>query len=94
MLTVFLSHRCCFHRFRLQPVCRVSTILLTEDTCPLMPSLHRFYRSSAREMKRLDSLLRSLLYAHLAESLTGLATIRSYREIGRFIRDDQYYIDL
>jgi hypothetical protein len=30
-----------------------------------------FYRSSALEMKRLDPILRSILYAHLPESLTG-----------------------
>ncbi|KAJ7891133.1 ABC protein [Mycena leptocephala] len=38
----------------------------------------QFYRASALEMKRLDSMLRSILYAHLSESLTGLPTIRSY----------------
>ncbi|KAJ7057792.1 ABC protein [Mycena amicta] len=54
----------------------------------------QYYRSSALEMKRLDSMLRSLLYAHLSESLTGLPTIRSYGEIDRFIRDNKYYIDL
>ncbi|KAJ7708108.1 P-loop containing nucleoside triphosphate hydrolase protein [Mycena rosella] len=58
-----------------------------------------FYRASALEMKRLDALLRSILYAHLSESLTGayyfrLPTIRSYGEIPRFIRDNKYYIDL
>ncbi|KAJ6632266.1 P-loop containing nucleoside triphosphate hydrolase protein [Mycena sp. CBHHK59/15] len=53
-----------------------------------------FYRASALEMKRLDSMLRSILYAHLSESLTGLPTIRSYGEIPRFIKDNKYYIDL
>ncbi|KAF7349832.1 ABC protein [Mycena venus] len=31
----------------------------------------QFYRATALEMKRLDSMLRSILYAHLSESLTG-----------------------
>jgi len=53
-----------------------------------------YYRESAREMKRLDSALRSLLYSHFAESLSGLATIRAYGETKRFIRDDHYFIDL
>ncbi|KAJ7164009.1 ABC protein [Mycena crocata] len=53
-----------------------------------------FYRASAREMKRLDAMLRSVLYAHLSESLTGLPTIRSYGEIARFIETNKYYIDL
>lgn len=41
-----------------------------------------------------DSMLRSYLYAHFTESLSGLPTIRSYGEIPRFIRDEDYYIDL
>ncbi|KAH8112628.1 ABC protein [Phellopilus nigrolimitatus] len=53
-----------------------------------------FYRASAREMKRLDSLLRSLLYSHFSESLTGLPTIRSYGELDRFLKDNRYYVDL
>ncbi|KAK1227693.1 hypothetical protein PQX77_009318 [Marasmius sp. AFHP31] len=40
-----------------------------------------FYRASSREVKRLDALLRSLLYAHFAESMNGLPTIRSYLEV-------------
>ncbi|KAI0268425.1 ABC transporter [Russula aff. rugulosa BPL654] len=39
-----------------------------------------FYRASARETKRLDAILRSSLYSHFSESLSGLATIRAYRE--------------
>ncbi|EMD34176.1 CsMn25 [Gelatoporia subvermispora B] len=53
-----------------------------------------FYRSSARELKRLDAMLRSLLYAHFAESLSGLPTIRSYGETQRFLKDNEYYVDL
>ncbi|TCD60600.1 hypothetical protein EIP91_009818 [Steccherinum ochraceum] len=53
-----------------------------------------FYRESAREIKRLDAILRSLLYAHFAESLSGLPTIRSYGEVQRFLSDNEYYIDL
>ncbi|CAE6437055.1 unnamed protein product [Rhizoctonia solani] len=53
-----------------------------------------FYRSSARELKRLDSNLRSLLYSHFSESLTGLATIRAYGEVDHFLKENTYYIDL
>ena len=42
----------------------------------------------------LDAILRSLLYAHFAESLAGLPTIRSYGETSRFLSDNEYYIDL
>ncbi|KAF8183977.1 ABC protein [Pholiota molesta] len=53
-----------------------------------------YYRASAREVKRLDSMLRSLLYSHLSESLTGLPTLRTYGEIPRFLKENAYYIDL
>jgi ATP-binding cassette subfamily C (CFTR/MRP) protein 1 len=36
----------------------------------------RVYRYSARDVKRLDNVLRSSLYAHFGESLSGLATLR------------------
>ncbi|KAL1410097.1 hypothetical protein Q8F55_004100 [Vanrija albida] len=54
----------------------------------------QYYRTSAREMKRLDSMLRSLLYAHFSESLSGLATIRAYGETSRFIKENSWYMDL
>ncbi|KAI6122204.1 ABC protein, partial [Pisolithus croceorrhizus] len=53
-----------------------------------------FYRASAREVKRLDSMLRSLLYAHFSETFTGLPIIRSYGEMKRFVGSNRYYIDL
>ncbi|WRT65384.1 uncharacterized protein IL334_002327 [Kwoniella shivajii] len=46
------------------------------------------------EVKRLDSMLRSLLYSHFSESLSGLATIRAYGETERFIHENAYYMDL
>ncbi|KAF8066642.1 multidrug resistance-associated ABC transporter [Lyophyllum atratum] len=39
-----------------------------------------FYRRTSVETKRLDSLLRSIMYSSYSETLTGLATIRAYRE--------------
>ncbi|KZW00021.1 ABC protein [Exidia glandulosa HHB12029] len=55
-----------------------------------------YYRRSAREMKRLDANLRSLLYAHFSESLSGpgMATIRAYRESNRFVSENEYFVDL
>lgn len=53
-----------------------------------------YYRTSARELKRLDSMLRSLLYSHFSESLSGLATIRAYGEEKRFVEENSYYMDL
>ncbi|KAG1734117.1 ABC transporter [Suillus lakei] len=53
-----------------------------------------FYRASARELKRLDALLRSSLYSHFSESLSGLTTIRAYGELDRFRVENVELIDV
>ncbi|KAF8150782.1 ABC transporter [Crassisporium funariophilum] len=53
-----------------------------------------FYRASARELKRLDAVLRSSLYSHFSESLSGLATIRAYGEVARFRLDNEKRVDV
>ncbi|KAI0035413.1 ABC transporter [Vararia minispora EC-137] len=53
-----------------------------------------FYRASARELKRLDAILRSSLYSHFSESLSGLATIRAYGEQKRFAEDNKSRVDV
>ncbi|WVQ68434.1 uncharacterized protein L199_006642 [Kwoniella botswanensis] len=53
-----------------------------------------FYRRSSREFKRIDSILRSSLYSHFSESLSGVATIRSYGESERFFKDNVYRMDV
>ncbi|ORZ33476.1 P-loop containing nucleoside triphosphate hydrolase protein [Catenaria anguillulae PL171] len=66
---------------------------------PLVPLLvvywyiQLFYRSTSRELKRLDSLARSPLYAAFTETLTGITTIRAYREEERFRIVNQSLID-
>jgi ABC-type multidrug transport system fused ATPase/permease subunit len=54
----------------------------------------RVYRYSAREIKRLDNILRSSLYAHFSESLSGLSTIRAYGESEKFIKTNEYHTDV
>ncbi|EGO18443.1 hypothetical protein SERLADRAFT_353365 [Serpula lacrymans var. lacrymans S7.9] len=61
-----------------------------------------FYRSSARELKiaclsnliLLDAILRSSLYSHFSESLSGLTTIRAYGEIARFQAENEKRVDI
>jgi len=45
-------------------------------------------------LKRLDNLLRSSLYAHFSESLSGLPTVRAYGEIPKFIKQNQNFLDI
>ncbi|KIL64510.1 hypothetical protein M378DRAFT_163292 [Amanita muscaria Koide BX008] len=52
-----------------------------------------FYRSSAREVM-VNALLRSLLYSHFSESLSGLSTIRAYGETERFQKENQTRMDV
>ncbi|KAJ8331738.1 hypothetical protein QVD99_001987 [Batrachochytrium dendrobatidis] len=51
------------------------------------------YRSSSRELKRLDALARSPMYAQIGETLNGIATIRAYREQDRFIKRNYFLFD-
>jgi ABC-type multidrug transport system fused ATPase/permease subunit len=53
-----------------------------------------FYRASAREIKRLDSILRSAVYTHFSETLSGLSTIRAYGEADRFRADNEERLDV
>ncbi|KAJ7841321.1 ABC transporter [Mycena olivaceomarginata] len=50
-----------------------------------------FYRASAREIQ--DAILRSALYTHFSESLSGLATIRAYGVADRFRSDNERLVD-
>ncbi|KAI8817409.1 P-loop containing nucleoside triphosphate hydrolase protein [Fimicolochytrium jonesii] len=52
-----------------------------------------YYRASFRELKRLDSVLRSPLYSHISETLTGLTTIRAYHAEGKFIDRQRVLMD-
>jgi ABC-type multidrug transport system fused ATPase/permease subunit len=62
---------------------------------PLIPLLVIYYvyqlhyRTSARELKRLDSTTRSPIFAHFSETLSGLSTIRAYGEEKRFIENNE-----
>jgi ABC-type multidrug transport system fused ATPase/permease subunit len=51
--------------------------------------LAAWYQRSALMFKRIDAVLRSPLYAHFSESLSGVTVIRAYGEGERFIADNQ-----
>lgn len=50
-----------------------------------MMGIYYFIQVLYRELKRLDSISRSPLYAQIGETLTGLATIRAYQAQHRFV---------
>lgn len=52
-----------------------------------------YYRRTSRELKRMDAITRSPLFAHFSETLTGLSTIRAYRQQQSFIQGNYLRID-
>ena len=74
----------------------VSTPIFTAMILPLAGVylyIQRYYLRTSRELKRLDSVSRSPIYAHFQESLGGLSTIRAYRQQGRFSLENQWRVD-
>ena len=52
-----------------------------------------YYRASAREVKRYESVLRSNVFSRFGEGLTGVSSIRAYGLKDRFIRELRESID-
>lgn len=52
-----------------------------------------YYRASAREVKRYESVLRSSMFAKFSEGLTGVASIRAYGLKDRFVKELRESID-
>jgi len=55
--------------------------------------IQRYYLRTSRELKRLDSISRSPIYAHFQESLGGITTIRAYRQQNRFALENEWRVD-
>ncbi|KAF2181672.1 multidrug resistance-associated protein 1 [Zopfia rhizophila CBS 207.26] len=55
--------------------------------------IQRYYLRTSRELKRLDSISRSPIYAHFQESLSGISTIRAYSQQKRFELENEWRVD-
>ena len=59
----------------------------------LMVNECRYYLATSRELKRLDAVTRSPIFAWFSESLSGLSTIRAFGQQSIFIAANQKRID-
>lgn len=48
---------------------------------------------TSRELKRLDSISRSPIFAHFQETIGGATTIRAYGQARRFAHENRWRID-
>ncbi|KAI4204450.1 MAG: hypothetical protein LQ350_001207 [Teloschistes chrysophthalmus] len=55
--------------------------------------IQRYYLRTSRELRRLDSISRSPIFAHFQESLGGMTTIRAYRQQDRFALENERRVD-
>jgi ATP-binding cassette subfamily C (CFTR/MRP) protein 1 len=56
-------------------------------------SYQKYYLRTSRELKRLDSVTRSPIFAHFQESLGGISTIRAYQQQARFLLENEWRMD-
>ncbi|KAI9677505.1 MAG: hypothetical protein M1817_006459 [Caeruleum heppii] len=70
-----------------------SFIALIIPLAALYLYIQRYYLRASRELKRLDSVTRSPIYAHFQESLGGITTIRAFRQQQRFALENEWRVD-
>ncbi|XP_050523511.1 ATP-binding cassette sub-family C member 10 [Daktulosphaira vitifoliae] len=64
-------------------------IIIIIILAPVYYKLQKRYRISSRELRRISSVALSPLYNHINESLQGLATVRAFRVVSRFERENE-----
>jgi ATP-binding cassette subfamily C (CFTR/MRP) protein 1 len=55
--------------------------------------LQKLYLRTSRELKRLESISRSPIFAHFSETMTGLSTIRAYNRLNYFVKSNAKFVD-
>ena len=58
-------------------------------TCYVLIFNQKYYLATSRELKRLDATTKSPVFASFSETLSGLSTIRAFRQQERFIAENE-----
>ncbi|KAI5790168.1 P-loop containing nucleoside triphosphate hydrolase protein [Geopyxis carbonaria] len=94
----------CFNMLFSNGAKSIATIVIISVTTPpfiavaiplafLYGYIQRYYLRTSRELKRLDSVSKSPVYAHFQETLGGISTIRAYQQQARFVKENEFRID-
>jgi ABC-type multidrug transport system fused ATPase/permease subunit len=68
-------------------------LLLVVPLALIYNGYQKYYLRTSRELKRLDSVSKSPIYAHFQETLGGISTIRAYRQQQRFAQENEWRMD-
>ncbi len=55
--------------------------------------IRKYFVTTMRQLKRMDSASKSPIFSHFSESLTGVSTIRAYKAKGMFIKSMEDRVD-
>lgn len=61
--------------------------------CFIFVAISTYYQASAREIKRLEAVQRSLVYNNFNETLNGMNTIKAYKSEARFKAKNNFYLN-
>ncbi|KAJ7623378.1 P-loop containing nucleoside triphosphate hydrolase protein [Roridomyces roridus] len=89
--------------FRTSAVCLSIMVVIGASFPPFLLSIiplgwfylrvMKYYLATSRELKRLDAVSRSPIFAWFSESLAGVSTIRSFNQQSVFIKANQRHVD-
>uniref|UniRef100_A0A224XW21 Putative multidrug resistance-associated protein/mitoxantrone resistance protein n=1 Tax=Panstrongylus lignarius TaxID=156445 RepID=A0A224XW21_9HEMI len=83
----------CFSAILVNSIVTPWFLTLAVPICIIYYGVQKFYRCSSRELQRLDSMTRTPILSHLTETISGLETIRAFKQQRRFIAAMFYKLD-
>ncbi|XP_024537956.1 ABC transporter C family member 13 isoform X1 [Selaginella moellendorffii] len=95
----FIANILLAHCFSLLGILIVLCLVQWEIVVLLIPlgfiyfRIQRFYRETSRELRRLDSVSRSPIYASFSEALDGASTIRAFQRQDMFLAQNVTFVE-